>query len=469
MSEKLSELVKRGESEEVEFKKSTAQLDRALKSVCGFLNHKGGKVYFGINKGKIDGQEVSEQTLKSISQKIRQRIKPEISLEIKVLEIEDKKIIEVKIKEGDNKPYYLDGIAYKRVGTENVVVPPEELERIILEKRKRYFDSEICERAGLEDIDEEKVKWFLKVAKVGRDYPLDENISVRDALTHLELLKEGKLTNVAVVLFGKNPQKFFLQSEVKCLHFHGTEVEKPFETYHIYGNTLFDQMDNSLGFVLDRLRRYVIPEPGKSTTRRPYEIPEFVIREAIVNAVAHRDYYSNAGIQVMVFVDRIEIWNPGELPKQLKIEDLRKPHPSLPRNPVIANLLYLTKYIEKAGSGTIEMINQCKKENLPEPLFEQKMGSFVVTIWRDIYSEVYLNRFSLNERQKKAIKYVKEKGSISNKEYCNLLKVSRKTATTDLIDLVDKEIFSPFGTSKRVLRYEFKLRKNYAKITQKEE
>jgi len=218
MSENLLELVKKEESEEIEFKKSTAQLERALKSVSSFLNHKEGRVYFGINKGKIVGQEVSDQTLKSISQKIRQRIKTEISPEIKVLEIEDRKIIEVKIKEGDNKPYYLDGIAYKRVGTENVVVPPEELERIILEKRKRYFDSEICEEASLEDIDEEKVKWFLKVAKVRRDYPLDENISVRDALTHSELLKEGKLTNVAVVLFGKNPQKFFLQSEVKCLH-----------------------------------------------------------------------------------------------------------------------------------------------------------------------------------------------------------------------------------------------------------
>lgn len=466
----IKELIEKEESETLEFKKSTAQLERALKSICGFLNHKGGIIYFGVEKnGKIIGQTISDQTLRSISQKIRQRIKTEASPGIKALEIEEKRIIEVIIKEGDNKPYYLDGIAYKRVGTENVVVPPEELERIILEKRKRYFDSEICAEASLDDIDEEKVKWFLKVAKVGRDYPLDENISVRDALTHSELLKEGKMTNVAVVLFGKNPQKFFLQSEVKCLHFHGTEVEKPFETYHIYGNSLFDQMDNSLGFVLDRLRRYVIPELGKSTTKRPYEIPEFVIREAIVNAVAHRDYYSNAGIQVMVFVDRIEIWNPGELPKQLKIEDLRKPHPSLPRNPIIANLLYLTNYIEKAGSGTIEMIKQCKEENLPEPLFEQKMGSFVVTIWRDIYSEVYLNRFSLNERQKKAIKYVKEKGSISNKEYCDLLKVSRKTATTDLVDLVNKAIFSPFGTSKRVIRYEFKLRKNYAKITQKDE
>ena len=112
MSEKLSELVKKGESEEVEFKKSTAQLDRALKSVCSFLNHKGGRVYFGISKGKIVGQAVSDQTLKSVSQKIRQRIKPEITPGIEVLEVEEKRIIEVIISEGKNKPYFLDGICY---------------------------------------------------------------------------------------------------------------------------------------------------------------------------------------------------------------------------------------------------------------------------------------------------------------------------------------------------------------------
>ena len=382
----IKEIIKKGESEKLEFKKSTTQLDKSLKSICGFLNHEGGRVYFGIDKkGKVVGQEVSDKTLKSISQKIRQRIKPEITPEVRVLETEGKKVIEVKVKEGNNKPYYLDGIAYKRVGTENPVIPPEELERIIIEKRKRYWDSEICEGANLDDIDEEKIRWFLETAKVERGYPLSENISVRNALIHLNLLKDGKLINAATLLFGKNPQKIFLQAEVKCLHFHGTEVEKPFETYHIYGSNIFQQIDNSRDFVLDRMKRPVILESGKATTMRPYEIPEFVIREAIVNAVAHRDYYSDAGVQIMVFADRIEIWNPGGLPKQLKIDDLRKPHPSLPRNPTIANLLYLTRYIEKAGSGTIEMIKQCRKENLPEPEFEEKMGSFVVIIWRDIY------------------------------------------------------------------------------------
>jgi len=108
MSENLLELVKKGESEEIEFKKSTAQLERALKSVCSFLNHRGGRVYFGINKGIIVGQEVSDQTLKTISQKIRQRIKTEVTPEVKVLEMEAKKIIEVIISEGKNKPYYLN-------------------------------------------------------------------------------------------------------------------------------------------------------------------------------------------------------------------------------------------------------------------------------------------------------------------------------------------------------------------------
>lgn len=210
-----------------------------------------------------------------------------------------------------------------------------------------------------------------------------------------------------------------------------------------------------------------MPEYGKPTTKRPYEIPEFVIREAIVNAVAHRDYLSTAGVHVMVFTDRIEVWNPGELPPQLTLESLRKVHPSIPHNPLIAESFYLAKYIEKVGSGTNEMIKQCRKEWLPEPEFQQKMGSFVTIIWRNIYTDEYLDMLDLNDRQKRAVKYVKEQGSISNSEYCNLFSVSRKTATNDLVNLLNKNILDIVGTGRRNLRYVLKLRKNYVKITQK--
>ena len=453
MSEKLSELVKKGESEEVEFKKSTAQLDRALKSVCSFLNHKGGRVYFGITKGKIGGQEVSEQTLKSVSQKIRQRIKPEISLEIKVLEIEDKKIIEVKIKEGDNKPYYLDGIAYKRVGTENVVVPPEELERIILEKGKRYFDSEICEEASLEDIDEKKVRLFVNKAKTERNLKIDEKLPVSELLERLELAKNGELTNAAVLLFAKNPQKFFLQAETRCARFKGIKPVKPFIDMKVFGGDIFDQVDKSLNFVLDHISMAVWLVSGQAAREEKYEYPPDAVREAIINALCHRDYSLPSNMQIRVFDDRIEIWGCGPLPEPLTPEDLKKKHRSIPRNPLIAKCFFLIKFIEQWGTGTNDMIAACINWGLPEPEFELVTGDLVVTIRKDIYTEDYLKTLGLNERQKKAIEYLKINKTLTSKKYAELFSITDRMARNDLRGLINKKIIERKGVSDKTTYY----------------
>jgi ATP-dependent DNA helicase RecG len=445
MSEKLSELVKKGESEDVEFKKSTAQLDRALKSVCGFLNHKGGKVYFGINKGKIVGQAVSDQTLKSISQKIRQRIKPEISPGIKVLEIDEKSIIEVIISGGKNKPYFLDGVCYKRVGTENIIISPEELERIILEKRKRYFDSEICEGASLEDIDVEKVKWFLKAGKRQHRLEIAEDTSIGDIVMHLNLMHNGKIDNSAVLLFGKDPQKFFMQSEVKCIALPTAEFVKPYLTYQAHGGNLFEQVDKSTAFVLENIHRPLWVEPGEIAARHPYEIPQKAIREAIVNAIVHRDYNSPSKVQVRVFPDRAEIWNPGQLPPQLKIDDLKEPHPSIPYNPLIFRQFYRVAYVEDVGGGTIDIIKTCKESGLPEPEFEQKMGSFITIIRRSFLTDEYLGGMDLNERQITAVKHIGIYGKITRAEYEKLCLVSARTANRELDKLYKKKLIEKKG------------------------
>lgn len=318
---------------------------------------------------------------------------------------------------------------------------------------RQAFDSSVCEEAGFRDIDEEKLKRFLQSAKNQRNFPLDADAPVKDVLIHLNLLKSGKLTNAAVLLFGKKPDKFFLQAEVKCLHLHSVEIEKPFESYHIFKGTIFEQIDNALGFVLDRLKRPVIPDPGKAATLRPFEIPEFVIREAIVNAVAHRDYNSSASVQVNVFIDRIEIWNPGKLPPQLTVESLKLPHPSFPHNPLICEPFYLAGYIERAGSGTIEMIKQCRKNNLPEPEFMQKMGHFIAVLWKDIFTEKYLLGLGLTERQIKAVRYVKEKGKITNREYQVIAGVKERLATMELTDLVNKNILQKIGVTGRGTYY----------------
>ena len=302
----------------------------------------------------------------------------------------------------------------------------------------------------MDDVDEEKVKWFLNEAKRQRGLNISEVVAAKDVLVKVHLLKKSGITNAAILLFGKEPQRFYLQAEVKCAHFHGTVVEKPFETYHIYKGNIFKQVDDALDFVLARIRRQVIPEPGKPTTKRLYEIPEFVIREAIVNAIVHREYSSTAGVQMMVFADRIEVWNSGKLPLQLTPEDLREIHPSVPHNPLIAEIFYLARYIEKAGSGTNEMIEQCRSNRLPEPIFEQKMGFFVMTIWRSVLTDEYLDSMGLNERQKNAVKYIMKHDSINRRTYCRINNIGQTLAYRDLTGAEENGILERRGQGRSV-------------------
>jgi predicted HTH transcriptional regulator len=308
------------------------------------------------------------------------------------------------------------------------------------------FDERICVDAKMSDIDPEKVKWFLRVAREERKFPLSPNSSITDVLIHLNLLRDGKLTNAAVLLFGKNPHRFFLQAEVKCVHLPGTEVYKPFLSYKVYSDNLFEQVDKAVGFVVDIIKQAVIQQRHTPQFKRPFEIPVFAVQEAIVNAVAHRNYNVTSGVQVMVFADRIEVWNSGSLPPELSVEDLKKPHTSYPANPLLANALYYGSYIQKTGSGTVEMIRQCHAQGAPEPEFVLiRNVEFRTILARDIYTEDVLSKLGLNERQLKAVKYVKEKGQITNKEYQEVNNVSKATATRELSKLVSLKVLKQQG------------------------
>lgn len=191
---------------------------------------------------------------------------------------------------------------------------------------------------------------------------------------------------------------------------------------------------------LQNIREHSIQAPAK------YELPKEAVTEAIVNAVAHRDYTSNASVQIMLFTDRLEVWNPGELPPSLTPERLKEPHASIPRNPLIAEPLYLVRYIEKAGSGTLDMINRCNEAGLPSPDFEERAGQFVTTLWRDWLTDEVIKVLNLNDRQKKAMDYLKKYGRISNPEYQKIANSIKKTATRDLNDLKQKGIITQIGS-----------------------
>jgi predicted HTH transcriptional regulator len=315
------------------------------------------------------------------------------------------------------------------------------------------FDESACPGATLKDISDEKVAWFIPVAKRERGFPLSPGTPAEQVLKHLDLLEGAQPTNAAILLFGIKPQKFLPASEIKCMHYHGTVIAKPIPSHQIFTGTLFDQAEQATDFILSKINRTVPPRDSAPVSKTRYEIPKEVIEEAVVNAIAHRDYTSAASVQVSVFSDRVEIRNPGSLPPDLTFEDLKIEHNSRPRNHRIALLLYLTHYIEKIGYGTIQMTTGCRGAGLPEPEFTQSGGEFVVTLWRDWLTDAVLAEFRLNERQKRAIQFVKEKGSINNSEYQDLVITSMRNATRDLKELVEKGIFEKKGIHGKGVHY----------------
>ena len=245
------------------------------------------------------------------------------------------------------------------------------------------FDDSSNQKATLDDVSDEKVREFLIRARSKHGFPLSETTPKHDLLKHLNLVDEGVPKNAALLLFGEKPQRFFITSEVKCMMFYGNTVSKPIPSYQIYKGTVFEMVDQALDFVMSRVDCYVGEAIESVQAPVEYEIPHQVVREAIVNAVAHRDYTSNASVQVMLFRDRLEVWNPGRLPSDLTISDLYEPHSSIPANPLIAEEMYRAGYIEKAGSGTIDMISRCREAKIPEPVFSVKPGQFIIAFTRE--------------------------------------------------------------------------------------
>ena len=243
------------------------------------------------------------------------------------------------------------------------------------------FDAAVCPDATMDDLSLEKIRSFMGVARRARAFPLPEDTAPEQVLEHLHLLNRGRPTHAAILLFGTAPQRFLISSEIKCAHFHGTEVRKPIPFYQVYKGTAFELVDLAVDFVLSKIDLAVGTREHSTQAPVAYEMPIEVVREAIVNAVAHRDYTSNGSVQVMLFSDRLEVWNPGTLPPSLTLEKLRHPHGSVPGNPLLAEPLYLTKYIERMGTGTGDMIMRCRNAGLPEPEFALTDG-FVITVRR---------------------------------------------------------------------------------------
>lgn len=429
------------EHQNIEWKESWR--DEYLKWISGFANANGGTLFIGINdKGDIVGIEKAKKLTEDLPNKIKNMLGllPEVNL----LEKAGKEYIEIVV-ESSKSPVAYKGQFYLRRGSTNQLLDGIALSDFILEKNNLHWDELIIDSATFEDIDQEAIDSFKKEAKKSNRVPsIDDNTSTVDVLRNLNLLSEaGELKRGALILFGKNPSKFVAGAVLKIGRF-GESPSELLSQELLEGNNF--QLADKVIELLDY--KYIIRNISYDGLTR-VETPEYpfeAIREAIFNAIIHREYDS-ASITISIFRDSLEIWNDGLLNEKLSIEDLKKQHRSYPRHKLMANVLYKAGYIESWGRGTVKIHEECKKHGLPEPKIHEYSGGVAVTLYKkkvtasDNFENVLrdpLESYGINltPQQKKVIDFVRENDSISSSKYQELFDVTPRTARRHLTELV---------------------------------
>ncbi len=420
------------ENQNIEFKSSWR--DEWLQWICGFANANGGKLFIGKdNDGKIIGIQNHKRLMDELPNKIRDLLG--ISAEVNLLEENGLKYIEI-ITQPQSVAISYRGKYYQRVGATNLELTGNRLNEYLLKKSGRTWDDVIEERANEKDIDEESIKKFINIAEKTNRLPEVTGLTNFEILEKLRLTEGEKYKRAAIILFGKDPGKFYPNITVKIGKFGKTADELLFE--EVEEGNLFKILQN----VLQQLNRKFFKNPidfeGMQRVEKG-EYPVAAIREMLLNALVHKSY-PGASIQIRIYDDKINFWNEGTLPPELTIDSLTKQHPSIPRNPIIADVCYKSGFIDTWGRGTLKIINACKETELPSPEIKEEFGGFSVTIFKDVLTEEQLKKLGLNERQIKAVLYLKENKKITNKDYQQLNNCSRNTATNDLSSLVDKNL-----------------------------
>lgn len=412
------------ESETLELKSSFSEKEEILETVSAFSNKKGGKILIGVEpSGKIIGVTIGKNTIENLAGDIKQATDPKVFPDISVQKINSREIIEITIPEYPIKPVFVKDKVFIRVGKSNQKASAEKIRWFINEQRKRYWDSEVSS-VKLSDISAQKVKAFIKRYEEEREAILDGSKSTEAILRKLNLLKGKKPVNAAVLMFSKEPQLHFYNSLLRCARFKGTEAIDFLDMQDING-TIIDQVPAALNFIRKHIN-IAAEITGKPERENVWEIPKEALREAIINAICHRDYESSANVQIRIFDDRLEIWNPGLLPDNISIEELKTEHPSVPRNESIAKCFYMIKYIEQWGTGTHRIVRLCKEAGIKNPEFNEAGGSFVVRFHRE-YNKVLKPELKLSDTQKKILKYLSKVGEASTSQISKDLNVNPST------------------------------------------
>lgn len=453
----ISRLVSKGEDDKIELKETTGQITEAGKALCGFLNCKGGIVVIGAkDKGEIKGQQVSDKTQQDVAQMLND-ITPSAPVDHYFIKIpnSDKKVIVFKTHSPiPPAVYHFRDKAYERRGSSTFAVKYERLKHLMLERaHDKIWDQLPAKEYKISDLDAEEIhKTVEEGIKNGR---LDEDIIKKDdlfsILQGLQLTTNGDLNNAAVILYGKKMKAQYSQSEIRMARFQGKTKDIGFiDEKSVVGNAF--EILKEAGIFVRRHLNIAIEFSHTSMERiETPQLPFLAVREAIVNAICHRDYiFSSGAIFLAIYDDRLEIWNTGELQNPLHLSDLRTKHLSVLRNKKIANVFYIRKYIEKWGSGISRIIKLCKELGVPEPEFSEYSGGFSVTFKfkQEVQTQVAKKEYvKYTERQKVIIDLLSHHKGLSLRDIVELMPEAshERLIRDDLYHLKEKNIVNLKG------------------------
>ncbi len=414
------------ENQNIEWKESWS--DEYLKWVCGFANAKGGKIYIGKNdRGKVVGVENPKKLLEDIPNKIQNHLG--IICDVNLHNYENKCFIEIVVETYPN-PINYKGHYHYRSGSTKQELRGAALNRFLLQKQGRSWDSVPIPHVSVNDLDEKAFDVFRK--KSLNSKRIDEEIlhdSNHSLLENLNLIEGEYLKRAGVLLFYPKPEKFFLGSYIKIGFFESDDDLRYQDEIHGH---LFEQIEKTLDLLKTKYLKAIIRYEGASRIEE-FIFPEPAFREALLNAIAHKDYNSTTAIQIRVYENKLIIWNEGQLPEDWTIENLIVTHPSKPFNPLIANALFRSGYIEAWGRGTIKMINECIELHLPAPKYNNDFSGLAVEFYK--YTHYSLKSLGLSDSYIAIVLFVQEKGRITNTEVQDICKISKRTASRYLFDL----------------------------------
>ena len=388
--DQIATLVDSGESETLEFKATTGTRREAAMTVCAFLNQRGGQVLFGVTPaGAVAGQQVNERTIEELSAEFRQIDPPAFPTVERVPIGGGRDVIVVSASQGASRPYTYRGVSYRRVGNTTLAMSADEYNRMLFERMhsEQRWENQLAAGWSVDDLNVAEIR--RTVAEAVRRGRLEEPVSGEpsDMLRGLGLLRDGVLLRAAAVLFGNAERLEFEMPQclLRVARFRGTDRMEFLDNRQFNGNAF------TLLASAERFLRDTLPIAGRFEPHRIERIdeplyPPLATREALANALCHRDYSIGGGsVGIAVYDDRLEVTSSGSLHFGLTPEKLFAPHESRPWNPLIARTFYRRGIIEEWGSGTLKMADLASGAGLPVPEIDDDGGAVTVRFRHSLF------------------------------------------------------------------------------------